>query len=577
MKNKSQIGRLLPRILLLTVVVIMAASMLTSCMNTAIVNATFKSNEEIITKDYKEDVNGLSSDDIKKVALLLEKNPKASGDQKDYIALESLVAAYRGYDMLAEDFDDKNLGDPITDESQKTEIAKKVLEKYNTGDNKVDVNFEKLNMADINLIIKALQIDVKTNSSRDLISSIMYWIGIALRGITKTVGFGNYIVGICIFAIVIEIVLLPFSIMQQKTSIKQARLKPKEVAIRKKYAGRNDKATQQKMNMEVQELYQKENANPLSGCLPMLIQLPIIMILYYIVIDPLRYVYGFSTETVSALSYFFTASNAAGGLGEAFSASRGGTIEILSLVKNYGINAFESLKDFAFFTESSRNACWSLMEGIKDIPSFNIGPINMGYVPSITRFDWLLLIPVLTFATQFGSMKLTKKLTFQPSAAQAADDKTMACQNNIMDITMPLMSVWISFMVPGVVGIYWMFKGIIGVLKTFILSRVMPLPKFTDEDYKAAEKEIAGKQEPKRIQKSENAGKVRSLHHIDDDDYDEQGNYIGDPTGESSKEEPVEESVPEDSQTEIPENNLTKGASLKDESDKKKNKKKKDK
>ena len=101
-----------------------------------------------------------------------------------------------------------------------------------------------------------------------------------------------------------------------------------------------------------------------------------------------------------------------------------------------------------------------------------------------------------------------------------------------------------------------MFKSILGVLKQFALSKAMPLPKFTEEDYKAAEKELAGKQ-PKKIQKSENAGKVRSLHHIDDEDYDEKGNYA--PVSKKEEAESVE--TANDSA-------MANGTSLKDESDK---------
>ena len=131
----------------------------------------------------------------------------------------------------------------------------------------------------------------------------------------------------------------------------------------------------------------------------------------------------------------------------------------------------------------------------------------------------------------------------------------------MMDFTMPLMSVYIAFIVPAAVGVYWMFKGIIGTVKQFIMSKVMPMPQFTEEDYKAAEKEMLGKQ-PKRIQKSENVGKVRSLHHIDDEDYDEQGNYNPKPA------EPEEEAEEEPATQALPENKMTEGASLKDESDK---------
>ena len=91
---------------------------------------------------------------------------------------------------------------------------------------------------------------------------------------------GSYLLALFIFALLVKLILLPFGIKQQKNSIKQAHVRPKEMAIRNKYKGRNDQRTQQKMNNEIMELYQQEGYNPASGCLPLLIQLPIILLLY---------------------------------------------------------------------------------------------------------------------------------------------------------------------------------------------------------------------------------------------------------------------------------------------------------
>ena len=103
----------------------------------------------------------------------------------------------------------------------------------------------------------------------------------------------------------------------------------------------------------------------------------------------------------------------------------------------------------------------------------------------------------------------------------AMQDPQMGCSNNMMDITMPLMSVYITFITPAAVGIYWIFKCIVGVVKQFILHKLMPLPTFTEEDYKKAEKEMKAKSKGKRetvyVSASEGT-KYRSLHHIDDDD-----------------------------------------------------------
>lgn len=403
--------------------------------------------------------------------------------------------------------------------------------------------------------------DVAIKGESDWLDTILGWIGTFLGWITKVMPANSYLLTLFVFAIILEIVFLPFSIKQQKNSIKQAHLKPKEMAIRKKYAGRNDQATQQKVTAEIQELYQKENFNPMGGCLPLLLQLPVIIVLYRIVIDPLKYVFGYSSEFVT-FAYKYLES-----CGVAFSKNvSNGTIEILNKIgENTHLFTADKLGAYCSNPEEIVGCVTDIT--VNKRLNLNIGSVNFG---NFVTFDFsslnalLLLIPVLTFVVYFFSMKINRKLQFQPT--QSADDRQQACSNNMMDFTMPLMSVWMTFIVPAAVGVYWIFKSIIGVGKQFIMSKVMPMPKFTEEDYKAAEKEILGKQ-PKKIQKSENVGKVRSLHHIDDEDYDEKGNY-----NPKAVEEKEEESAESDN---LPENNMTEGATLKDESDKKSGKKNK--
>ena len=131
----------------------------------------------------------------------------------------------------------------------------------------------------------------------DIINKPLGWI---LELCSKIVG-GNYFFAILIFAVFVEIILLPFGINQQKKSIKQARLRPKEQAIRKKYSGRDDRPTQMKMNEEIQELYQKEGYNPLGGCLPLLIQFPLLIALFNVVYNPLKYICGLSDDAVNQI------------------------------------------------------------------------------------------------------------------------------------------------------------------------------------------------------------------------------------------------------------------------------------
>lgn len=106
----------------------------------------------------------------------------------------------------------------------------------------------------------------------------------------------SYLFGLFFFALVFQIILFPFAIKQQKSSISRARIQPKEMAIRERYAGRTDRVTQQKMQQEIQEMYQREGYSPFSGCLPLLIQLPLIFILFAIVRYPIQYSSSFPAE-----------------------------------------------------------------------------------------------------------------------------------------------------------------------------------------------------------------------------------------------------------------------------------------
>ena len=432
--------------------------------------------------------------------------------------------------------------------SSSTDLSKWAGEKYAEGENILNLGDNK-------------PVDIKEEKGP------LTWIGTFLRWITLVMPANSYILALLVFAVIVELVLLPFSIKQQKNSIKQAKLRPKEMAIRKKYAGRNDQKTQQLVNQEIQELYQKENYSPLSGCLPLLIQLPVIMVLYSVVTDPIKYILNVGGDFTSFMKGYF--------LTKGIEIKSTGSIELLGrIVEKWNDPTFFS--DLYKYCGNSTDVYNKLCDIVEATPNFFVGPFNFGYKPTFNASEmvdpiywWFLLIPVLTFVVYFLTSKFQRKFTFQPT--QNVDNRQQACSNNMMDIMMPLMSVYFTFVMPALIAVYWMFKSILGFVKQVILSKAMPLPEFTDEDYKAAEKELSGKA-PKKVQKSERAGTVRSLHHIDDEDYDEKGNYIGQ-TKQLDLNAVKEEA--EEPAKEIPENNMTEGATLKDESDKEEKKEKK--
>jgi len=328
----------------------------------------------------------------------------------------------------------------------------------------------------------------------------------------------------------IKLILLPFGIKQQKNAIRQAKMKPKEEAIRKKYKGRNDQKTQQKMQNEIMEMYQAEGYNPAGGCLPMLVQLVIIMLLYQVIIYPLRHVVGMDASLVKALTDFSTAAKEAGGLGE--SMGRYTEISLLGELARLSGDTLTTFKDgFKAFIEANADYqanVTTFMTGLdsalaKGLPNFDLfGMENfLAGVPSFkTAFKsfagfMLFLIPILNFGTSFASMKLTRKFTYQPMQNEQTN-RSM----KLMDWFGPLMSLWIAFIAPAALGLYWIFNTVLGVLQQFILYKAMPLPVFTEEDYKAAEAELKGKAPYGKEQSFAEAMPERSLY-LEDFDEDE--------------------------------------------------------
>ena len=531
MKTKKMTGR----IATLVLAVLMLMTVLVGCAGkTATPTLSFNKDKFQMNTTEEMNAHGLTPSDLTKVAEIFS---AAFGAKDAFDAREALVAANRGYDMTAEGFDPK--GNYSENKGLSLDAAKNVIKKANATASAAGATaytdaelsntegtgiLDKLNEADVATLIDAFRESVDLEKA-GFWDSILGVIGKILNWITKYLGFGSYIVGICLFAIVIEILMMPFSIKQQKNSIKQATLRPKEMAIKNKYKGRNDQPTMQKMQAEIQELYQRENFSPYSGCLPLLVQLPIIMALYNIVIDPLHYVLGQGANVTSALTTFATASPAAGGLGLSLGSNRG-TIELLSLLKENGENIIDALANFQYYS-FSEEALASLDKAVGMIPNFNLFGLNLGLTPNFDNLAggyWvLLLVPVLTFVTYFFSSKINRKFMYQPATNDGVDARQQACSNSMMDITMPAMSAFFTMAVPAVIGVYWAFRSWIGLLKSFIMSRIMPLPQFTEEDYKAAEREMAGKTK-KKINKTKSSGEVRavrSLHYIDDEDFED--------------------------------------------------------
>lgn len=294
----------------------------------------------------------------------------------------------------------------------------------------------------------------------------------------------NYVVTLIIFAVFMKLLLFPFGIKQQKNSIKQAKLRPYENVIRKKYQGRTDKVSQQKMNEEIMQLYQDENFNPMSGCLPMLLQLPILFALYQVIIKPATFLLRFPKELLTELGEVAKLVDDAA-VTEIIQINK-----LLNLPQDLGADVVTRVQELLGKSVTVKNELTTVGEAFSSLQSdFTVAGINLMDTPTFA-LNLLILVPILVFVFSWGSMKLTRKFTYQP---QTGADNATAASMKMMDITMPLMSTFICFQVPAGIGIYWIIQNVLGVAQQYALYKMFPIPEITEEELREAEKRLKGR------------------------------------------------------------------------------------
>ena len=155
------------------------------------------------------------------------------------------------------------------------------------------------------------------------------------------------------------------------------------------------------------------------------------------------------------------------------------------------------------------------LEKLPDISFFGVG--DLGANPGFTT--WLWLVPVIAAALTWLSMFLARKWNGSANVAQDQQNPQMQQTTKMMDLMMPGMTLFMAFSFSGMMGIYWIYQSALGILQTFLMSKFMPIPKYTEEELKAMKK--AQKQAEKAQKQALKAQpKYRSLHYIDEDDYD---------------------------------------------------------
>ena len=276
----------------------------------------------------------------------------------------------------------------------------------------------------------------------------------------------NYGLAMIVFAVIVQLVLLPITMKSKKSMMKMSRLQPKMQEIQRKYA--ND---QQKQNEAMQQLQKEDGATMgCGGCLwgvvPMLSLLP----LFTVIRQPMVYILGESAENVE---------------------------QIIKIVKElepslFGSNNYYDQVTAAQAISKYATQIAAAIPGISadTLAGINfdfLGGINLGAIPSFNVFKWevwnwatigAFLIPVVSAGSQVLQMFLSQKandsvITNDKGVQdkETAEKSQTAQQSKMMMWMMPLMSLWIGFTVPAALSLYWFVGGVVRMVEGHILTK----------------------------------------------------------------------------------------------------------
>ena len=315
--------------------------------------------------------------------------------------------------------------------------------------------------------------------------------------------FGIQNIGICIilFTIIVNIIMLPLTVKQQKFSKLSARMNPEIQAVQKKYKGKRDTVSMQKMNDETQAIYDKYGTSATGSCLPLAIQLPVIWGLYNVVLNVPSYVesvknvftplvnsvMGISGYQNTILEFVKTVGIKRVVLSEAsFETAEGAATALIDVFYNCSTNAWNVLRDTFAGLGDTITSVESSVSHMNNFLGLNIADSPMEIIQSAFADGkailvvMAILIPVLAAVTNYINTKLMPQ--------QSNDNSTMANSLKTMNIIMPVFSAFLCFTFATGIGLYWIANAVVRGIIQFITNKHLDKIDFDAEIAKNIEK-----------------------------------------------------------------------------------------
>lgn len=273
--------------------------------------------------------------------------------------------------------------------------------------------------------------------------------------------FNNYGIAIIIFSVLLRIILIPITIKQQKTMKKSNKMQEEMKQIQFKY--KNDP---EKLNQATIELYKREKFSPFSGCLSAILQLVIILAVFWLVSQPLTYMK--KVQNSELYNEYKTK------VEENSTKSSYKEIAIINAVETDYREITEQLKDENIENREELENKKASLEELRLNMDF-LG-IDLSKVPTQSLNDWrVYIIPVLYVITSFVSIRMTTKMQQSKGnkEEQSEELQSMEQMNKSMSYMMPIMSISIAAIAPLGLALYWLVSNLLMIVERLIINKIM--------------------------------------------------------------------------------------------------------
>ena len=287
-------------------------------------------------------------------------------------------------------------------------------------------------------------------------------LGFIIRSIYNLVQ--NYGLSIILFTIIVKLILMPLQAKSQRAMKKQQKIQPIVAELQKKYA--ND---QQKLQAEMMKVYKENGVSMTGGCLPLLIQFPILIGLYSVIRRPITYIKGVNFADGAVLERVKTV---LAQMTEKFPEIVGklSNLSPEQLHKNYQIQLSTWADKLGLANEYGWHINFNFLGlDLSGVPSAALSAISRGDFSDIGTV-LLILIPVFAVLTTWLSMRQSQKLTQNPNVKQNDNDPSQSMSKS-MNMMMPIMTGFFTFSLPSGIGIYWIVSSVMQIVQQYVLDR----------------------------------------------------------------------------------------------------------